>query len=94
MKACVIRVQTQHHLDVIIGRVRSLGGKYEHYNFVSVNSKTMYTIHQAWVASGLPIYVWLTNTKRGGLTAYLHNHDCGCEVMVSVQDAVEYLGLQ
>ena len=94
MKECVIQVQTQHHLDVIIGRVRSLGGKYEHYNYVSVNSKSMYTTYQAWAYRDLPVYVWLTNTHYDGLTAYLHNHNCGCEVMVSIQDAVEYLGLQ
>lgn len=93
MKECVIQVQSQHHLDVIIGRVRSLGGKYEHYNHVSVNSKTMYTTYQGWLYLGLPVYVWLTSTDWGGLTAYLHNHDCICEVMVSVQDAIEYLGL-
>ena len=93
MKECVIKVQTQHHLDVIIGRIRSLGGKYEHYELVAVNSKTMYTIYQAWLTQGLPVYVWLTSTHYDGLTAYLHNHDCGCEVLVSVQDAVEYLGL-
>lgn len=93
MKECVIKVQTQHHLDVIIGHVRSLGGKYDHYNFVSINSKSMYTTYQAWAASGLPVYVWLTNTHYDGLTAYLHNHDCGCAVL-AVQDAVEYLGLQ
>ena len=94
MKQCVIKVQTQHHLDVIIGRVRSLGGKYEHYKYTAVNSKTMYTTYQAWLSQGLSVYVWLTNTNYGGLKAYLHNHDCSCEVMLSVQDAVEYLGLQ
>ena len=40
---------------------------------------------------GLPVYVWLADQSTG-LKAYLHNHDCGCEVL-SVQDAVEYLGL-
>lgn len=94
MKECVIQVQSQHHLDVIIGRVRSLGGKYEHYNYVSVDSKSMYTTYQAWANLDLPVYIWLTGTHYGGLTGYLHNHDCGCEVMVSVQDAAEYLGLQ
>lgn len=94
MKACVIKVQTQHHLDVIIGRVRSLGGKYEHYKYTVVNSKTMYTTYHGWLSQGLPVYIWLTSTHYDGLTAYLHNHDCGCEVLVSVQDAVEYLGLQ
>ena len=94
MKECVIRVQSQHHLDVIIGRVRSLGGKYRHYKYTGVNSKSMYTTYQAWVYRDLPVYMWLTNTHYDGLTAYLHNHDCGCEVIVSVQDAVEYLGLQ
>ena len=93
MKECVIQVQSQHHLDVIIGRVRSLGGKYEHYKYTAVNSKTMYTTYQGWLSQGLSVYVWLTNTNYGGLKAYLHNHDCSCEVMVSVQDAVEYLGL-
>lgn len=93
MKGCVIRVQSQHHLDVIIGRVRSLGGKYEHYEYISVNSKTMYTTYQAWLSQDLPVYVWLTSEHYGGLKAYIHNHDCGCKVMVSVQDAVEYLGL-
>ena len=94
MKECIIQVQSQHHLDVIIGRVRSLGGKYVHYNYVSVDSKSMYTTYQAWAHSNLPVYVWLTNTHYNGLTAYLHNHDCACEVLVSVQDAIEYLGLQ
>lgn len=94
MRECVIQVQSQHHLDVIIGRVRSLGGKYEHYNFITVNSKTMYTTYQAWLSSGLPVYVLLTSNAYDGLTAYLHNHNCGCEVMVSIQDAIEYLGLQ
>lgn len=93
MKECVIKVQTQYHLDAIIGRVRSLGGKYEHYEYTSVNSKSMYTTYQAWLANDLPVYIWLTSTHYDGLTAYLHNHDCSCEVMVSVQDAVEYLGL-
>ena len=93
MKDCVIKVQTQHHLDVIIGYVRSLGGKYEHYNYVSVDSKSMYTTYQAWAYRGLPVYIWLTSTHYNGLTAYLHNHGCGCEVMVSIQDAIEYLGL-
>ena len=94
MKECVINVQTQHHLDVIIGRVRSLDGKYEHHKYTSVNSNSMYTTYQAWVANVLPVYILLTSTHYDGLTAYLHNHDCGCEVMLSVQDAVEYLGLQ
>ena len=94
MKECVIKVQTQHHLDVIIGRVRSLGGKYEHHKYTSVNSKSMYTTYQAWVANGLPVYIWLTSTPRGGLKAYMHNHNCGCEVFQTIQDAVEYLGLQ
>ena len=93
MKECVIKVQTQHHLDVIIGRVRSLGGKYEHYKYTAVDSKTMYTTYHGWLSQGLPVYVWLTSTDYEGLTAYLHNHDCSCEVMLSVQDAVEYLGL-
>ncbi len=93
MNECVIKVQTQHHLDVIIGRVRSLGGKYEHFNFASVDSETMYTTYQRWLASGLPVYVWLTSTEYDGLSAYLHNHDCCCEVFHTVQDAVEYLGL-
>lgn len=93
MKECVIKVQTQHHLDVIIGHVRSLGGKYEHYEYTAVNSETMYTIYHGWLAQGLPVYVWLTSTHYDGLTAYLHNHDCMCEVFHTVQDAVEYLGL-
>lgn len=93
MKECVIQVQSQHHLDVIIGRVRSLGGKYEHYKYTAVDSKTMYTTYQGWLSQGLPVYVWLTSTAYDGLTAYLHNHNCGCEVMVSIQDAIEYLGL-
>ena len=94
MKECVIKVQSQHHLDVIIGRVRSLGGKYEHYNFITVSSKTMYTTYQAWLSSGLPVYVLLNSNAYDGLTAYLHNHTCGCEVFHTVQDAIEYLGLQ
>lgn len=94
MKECVIQVQTQHHLDVIIGRVRSLGGKYEHHMYTSVNSKSMYAIYQEWVQRGLPVCIWLISTHYDGLTAYLHNHDCEYEVLVSVQDAVEYLGLQ
>lgn len=93
MKECVIKVQTQHHLDVIIGRVRSLGGTYEHYKYTAVDSKTMYTTYQGWLSQDLPVYVWLTSTDYAGLEAYLHNHDCGCEVMLSVQDAIEYLGL-
>ena len=93
MKACVIKVQTQHHLDVIIGYVRSLGGKYEHYKYTSVNSNSMYTIYQEWVQRDLPVYVWLTSSDYDGLKAYLHNHDCGCEVFPTVQDATEYLGL-
>ena len=93
MKECVIKVQTQHHLDVIIGRVRSLGGKYEHFKYTAVNSKTMHATYQAWLAQGLHVYVWLTSTHWDGLTAYLHNHDCGCEVLSTVQDAIEYLGL-
>ena len=92
MKACVIQVQSQHHLDVIIGRVRGLGGKYEHYKYTVVNSKTMYSTYQGWLDMGLPVYVWLADQSTG-LKAYLHNHDCGCEVLVSIQDAVEYLGL-
>lgn len=92
MKYCVIQVQSQHHLDVILGRVRSLGGKYRHYNYISVNSKSIYTTYQAWVDMGLSVYMWITVSSTG-LNAYLHNHDCGCKVMVSVQDAVEYLGL-
>ena len=93
MTECVIKVQTQHHLDVIIGYVRSLGGTYEHYKYTVVDSKTMYTTYQAWLAQGLPVYVWLTSTYHSGLKAYLHNHDCGCEVFHTVQDAIEYLGL-
>lgn len=93
MKECVIQVQTQHHLDAIIGRVRSLGGKYAHQKYLGVPSVTVYTLYQGWLDMGLPVYVWLVNQSTG-LTAYLHNHNCGCEVMVSVQDAVEYLGLQ
>ena len=94
MKECVIRVQTQQHLGAIIGRVRSLGGKYEHCNYVGVNSNSMYTTYQGWTARGLPVYIWLTSTPRGGLKAYMHNHNCGCEVFQPIQDAVEYLGLQ
>ena len=93
MKECVIKVQTQHHLDVIVGRVRSLGGKYEHYKYTAVNSKTMYTTYQGWLYQDLPVYVWLTSTDYAGLKAYLHNHDCGCKVFNTVQDAIEYLGL-
>ena len=93
MKQCVIQVQTQHHLDVIIGRVRSLGGKYRHYNYLAVNSESMYTTYQGWLSQGLPVYVWLISGDYSGLTAYLHNHDCGCKVFHTVQDAVEYLGL-
>ena len=93
MKECVIKVQTQHHLDVIIGYVRSLGGKYEHYNYTVVDGKTMYSTYQAWLSQGLPVYVWLTSTDYEGLKAYLHNHDCGCKVFNTVQDAIEYLGL-
>lgn len=92
MKECVIKVQTQHHLDVIIGRVRSLGGKYRHCNGISVNSKSIYTTYQAWIDMGLSVYMWITVSSTG-LNAYLHSHDCSCEVLVSVQDAVEYLGL-
>lgn len=92
MKECVIRVQSQHHLDVIIGRVRSLGGKYEHYKYMVVPSDTMYTLYQGWVDMKLPVYVQIIASSTR-LKAYLHNHDCECEVMVSVQDAVEYLGL-
>ena len=92
MKGCVIRVQSLHHLDAIIGRVRSLGGKYAHHKYLGVPSVTVYTLYQGWLDMGLPVYVWLVNQSTG-LTAYLHNHNCGCEVMVSVQDAVEYLGL-
>lgn len=93
MKECVIRVQSQHHLDVIIGRVRSLGGKYEHFKYSHAPDGTMYDMYQCWLDMGLPVYVWLADQSTG-LKAYLHNHDCDCEVMVSVQDAVEYLGLQ
>lgn len=91
MKQCVVQVQSQHHLDVIIGRVRSLGGKYVHYGYTSVPSKTMYTVYQAWLRSGLPVYVWIN--ARLGLDAYMHNHNCGCKVFQTVQDAIEYLGL-
>lgn len=93
MKECVIQVQSQHHLDVIIGRVRSLGGKYEHFKYTAVDGKTMYTTYQWWLSQGLTVYVWLTSTYYDGLTAYLHNHDCGCKVFHTVQDAIEYLGL-
>lgn len=93
MQQCVIQVQTQHHLDVIIGHVRSLGGKYEHCKYTAVDSKTMYTTYQGWLSRGLHVYVWLTSTDYDGLTAYLHNHDCDCEVFHTVQDAIEYLGL-
>lgn len=92
MKECVIKVQSQHHLDVIIGRVRSLGGKYKHYEYSHVPDGTMYDVYQGWLDMGLPVYVWLANQSTG-LNAYLHNHDCSCDVLVSVQDAVEYLGL-
>lgn len=92
MKECVIRVQSQHHLDVIIGRVRSLGGKYKHYPYTGVPSNTVYELYHGWLGMGLPVYIWLYNQSTG-LKAYLHNHKCSCEVMVSVQDAVEYLGL-
>ena len=93
MKQCVIQVQTQHHLDVIIGRVRSLGGKYKHNKYTAVDSKTVYTTYHGLLSRGLPVYVWLTSTNYDGLTAYLHNHDCGCKVFHTVQDAIEYLGL-
>lgn len=93
MKECVIKVQTRHHLDVIIGYVRSLGGKYEHFKYTAVDGKTMYTTYQWWLSQGLTVYVWLTSTYYDGLTAYLHNHDCGCKVFHTVQDAIEYLGL-
>ena len=92
MKECVIQVQTQHHLDVIIGRVRSLGGKYEHFEYSHVPNDTVHTLYQGWLDMGLPVYIWLVNQSTG-LKAYLHNHDCSCEVMVSMQDAIEYLGL-
>lgn len=91
MKECVIRVQSQHHLDVIIGRVRSLGGKYWHYHYPDVPNNTVYELYHGWLDMGLPVYMWLHNWSE--LVAELHNHDCSCEVMVSVQDAVEYLGL-
>lgn len=94
MKECVIQVQSQHHLDVIIGRVRSLGGKYEHFDFITIDSKTMYTTYQGWLSQGLPVYGWLTSSDCSGLTVYLHNHDCDCVVFHTVQDAIEYLGLQ
>lgn len=93
MKECVIKVQSQHHLDVIIGRARSLGGKYEHYKYIDVLNDTVYELYHGWLDMGLPVYVWLTSTHYSGLTAYLHNHDCSCEVFHTVQDAVEYLGL-
>lgn len=92
MKDCVIQVQSQHHLDVIIGRVRSLGGKYEHYKYIHSPSDTVYELYQGWLDMGLPVYILLANQSTG-LKAYLHNHDCGCEVFNTVQDAVEYLGL-
>ena len=92
MKECVIKVQTQHHLDVIIDRVRSLGGKYRHCNYICVDSKSIYTTYQAWLDMGLSVYMWIAVSSTG-LNAYLHNHDCSCEVMVSMQDAIEYLGL-
>lgn len=93
MKECVIKVQTQHHLDVIIGRVRSLGGKYVHFEYSPVSDGTMYDMYQGWLDMGLPVYVWLTSTDYDGLTAYLHNHDCGYKVFHTVQDAIEYLGI-
>ena len=89
MKECVIKVQTQHHLDVIIGRVRSLGGKYKHCSYGSVD---IYTAYQEGLDLGLPTYMWLTVSSTG-LTAYLHYHDCECKVFHTVQDAIEYLGL-
>lgn len=91
MKECVIKVQTQHHLDVIIGRVRSLGGKYEHSKYIDVLNDTVYELYHGWLDMGLPVYVWLYNWS--GLVAELHNHDCSYEVFHTVQDAIEYLGL-
>ena len=90
MKECVIRVQSQHHLDVIIGRVRSLGGKYRHYHYTAVPNNTVYELYRGWLDMGLPVYMWLYNWS--GLVVELHTHDCGCKVL-SIQDAVEYLGL-
>lgn len=91
MKQCVVKVQSQHHLDVIIGRVRSLGGKHKHYKFISVPSETVYTVYQSWIDMELPTYVWLECTQ--GLTSHLHNHTCNCKVFHTVQDAIDYLGL-
>ena len=92
MKECVIKVQTQHHLDVIIGRVRSLGGKYKHCRYINVAGTSVYMAYQEGLDLGLPTYTWIT-VSSAGLNVYLHNHDCGCEAFSTVQDAVEYLGL-
>ena len=86
MEECVIKVQTQHHLDVIIGRVRSLGGKHVWW----LGYSNVYTEYNDWPES---CYMWLCINTKGQLEAHMHNHACGCEVFHTVQDAVEYLGL-
>ena len=86
MKQCVVQVQSQHHLDVIIGRVRSLGGKHVWW----WNDSNMYSTYNDWSKY---CYMWLFINTKGQLEAHMHNHNCNCKVFMTVQDAIEYLGL-
>lgn len=90
MKQCVVQVQSQHHLDVIIGRVRSLGGELVYTVYAGIDSSNVYTQYKEYLRLGLPVFIKLD--AWDDLRCMLYNHNCQCEVFQTVQDAIEYLG--
>ena len=91
MKQCVVQVQSQHHLDVIIGRVRSLGGALVYTKYLDIDNSNVYAQYTEYLRLGLPAFIKLD--AWDSLRCMLYNHNCCCEVFHTVQDAIEYLGL-
>lgn len=92
-KGVCVRVSTRHQLDYVVGRVRALGGVYEHWHYDTHD--TMYdqfsTYNNTPVAY-IGCYLWVHYSGISGrMEVQMHNHNCNVPVFSTWADALAYL---
>ena len=92
-KGVCVRVSTRHQLDYVVGRVRALGGVYEHWNYDTHD--TMYDQFSTY--NNTPVaydgcYLWVVYFRSiNKIMVQMHNHNCNVPVFSTWADALAYL---
>lgn len=92
-KGVCVRVSTRHQLDYVVGRVRALGGVYEHWNYGTHD--TMYDQFSTYSSTptaydGCYLWVFYRSVNKR-IEVHIHNHNCNVPVFSTWADALAYL---